>query len=110
MPRRFRMRPGLNEVVLPGGGKILSGTLLEGDQYARWCPQFLMELLDSRPVAESAPLLTEPVETPKFEEINKDVRVLEEVSPDSSVSEDTLEPSFDDLRSAQQNRRTRRRR
>lgn len=49
MARRFVLRPGLQEAKLPGIGTITPGTILEGDQYRQYCPQQLVEVLDSTP-------------------------------------------------------------
>ncbi len=57
--RRFRRREGISDLALPGIGRVRSHHILEGDQWARYCPEFLVEILDSTPV-ESQPVLTEP--------------------------------------------------
>ena len=103
MARRFRVRPGLNEIVLPEVGRIRSGVLLEGEHYAKFCPQYLVEILDSTPIIdEQRPLLVEPKElvepVEESEESKDSPRVLTE---DSSTDGST----FEDLRRAHRSKR-----
>jgi hypothetical protein len=94
----------LDEIVLPETGRVRAGVLLEGEHYARFCPQYLVEILDSTPVIdEQRPLLVEPKElvepVKESEGDGGKTRVLvEEASPAGEVS-------FDDLRKARKSRR-----
>jgi hypothetical protein len=59
--RRFKKRDNLNLVVLPGIGRLRNDQVLEGDEWARYCPQCLVEILDSTspplvPLEAKAPL------------------------------------------------------
>lgn len=55
--RRFRKKPDVTFVVIPGAGRVNEGMVLEGDEYAKFVPSLLVEI----PAAPAAPVLTEPV-------------------------------------------------
>lgn len=60
MARRFRRKAGVHALVLPGHGLVGSETVLEGDDYAKFVPAFLVELLEEpAPVVSDLPLITE---------------------------------------------------
>jgi len=44
MARKFRCRSDMAYVMLAGLGKVSGGRVIEGDQYARLCPQLLEEV------------------------------------------------------------------
>ncbi len=90
MGKRFVLRAGLHVAMIPGLGRVKQGFVVEGEQYARFVPSILTEILDSAPVAapvatilvEPAPILPpppppeplvaempEPVAAPLLEEI-----------------------------------------
>jgi hypothetical protein len=41
----FTLKPGLTSVFLPGVGRVPPGRVLEGDQYRRFVPAFLVEVV-----------------------------------------------------------------
>jgi hypothetical protein len=43
---RFKKRSGTDAVYLPGVGKLRDGQVVAGEQYARYCPQFLERTSD----------------------------------------------------------------
>jgi len=51
MARKFRKRPDLHMVVIPGVGRIRDYQVIEGDAYARYVPHLLEEV----PETPSAP-------------------------------------------------------
>jgi len=50
MARRFRKKAGLGALCLPGVGGIGNDSIVEGDEYARFCPAVLEEVFDEAPV------------------------------------------------------------
>ena len=46
MARRFRKKAGLGVVSLPGMPGLGNDTIVEGDEYARFCPAVLEEVFD----------------------------------------------------------------
>lgn len=69
MPRRFRKKAGLSGALsLPGMPGIGNDTIVEGDEYARFCPAVLEEVFDtSAPRPAVAPVVTAPVPEPEPE-------------------------------------------
>jgi len=59
MPRRFRKRDDLHKVLLPGVGLVRDGRVLEGDEWSRYAPDSLVELLDSTPTGPKPKLLVD---------------------------------------------------
>lgn len=55
MPRKFRKRPELHSCALPGIGVVPEGKILEGDEYAKFCPSLLVEVPESEVVKVAAP-------------------------------------------------------
>jgi hypothetical protein len=55
--RRFKKKPELGFVVIPGLGRVTGDTVLEGDQYAKFCPSLLVEVLDGTKAPTNALLL-----------------------------------------------------
>lgn len=49
MARRYTRKPGLALCVIPGVGAVKEGQVLEGDQYARFCPGKLVEVTGAPP-------------------------------------------------------------
>lgn len=43
---KFALKPGLSLALLPMAGKVAPGMILEGDQYRKFVPQFLVEVVD----------------------------------------------------------------
>jgi hypothetical protein len=71
MARKFRKRSDLHVVILPGVGRMSEGQILTGDDYARFVPHLLEEVLAAGavPMAAVDPGgLTEPAPAPKKEE------------------------------------------
>lgn len=60
MARRFRKKAGLGIVALPGVGGLGNDTVVEGDEYARFCPAILEEIFEAPSV--SKPVFPEPVQ------------------------------------------------
>lgn len=86
MARRFKKKAGLGVVCLPGLPGIGNDTIVEGDEYARFCPAVLEEVFDvvaspklaSKPEAMTAVAkVTSPL-PPPHEELEDDD---EEVEP-----------------------------
>lgn len=76
MARRFRKKAGLGALCLPGVGGIGNDSIVEGDEYARFCPAVLEEVFDeapSKPVAKKvAPPLPPSLDEPEDEPPNMD--------------------------------------
>ena len=47
MARRFKKNPSFNMVSLPGYGALYGDTVIEGDQYAKFCPALLTEVFEA---------------------------------------------------------------
>lgn len=63
MARRFRKKAGIGIVSLPGVAGLGNDTIVEGDEYARFCPVILEEVFDE--VSAPAPAPTpEPAPAP----------------------------------------------
>jgi hypothetical protein len=63
----YKLKPGLTSVFLPGAGKVTTKTVLTGEQYQRFVPQFLVEAPETSPVtggAVSPPPVAVPTLTP----------------------------------------------
>jgi len=75
MARKFRKKPGLGMLSLPGMAGLGNDTIVEGDEYARFCPAVLEEVFDNPPVKKAvkeAPKKAEPKkEEPKKEKLKK---------------------------------------
>jgi hypothetical protein len=82
MARNFKKKDSAGILVLPGYGRVQDNTILSGERFAQFCPQFLEEVSEVQPVAAlieqkpapSAPMLTEelpahPVEKAILEEL-----------------------------------------
>lgn len=53
MARKFRMKDGLSGALsLPGMPGLRVGMVVEGDEYARFCPAVLEEVFEATPVVE----------------------------------------------------------
>lgn len=61
--RRFKKKPELSFVVIPGVGRVSDDRVLEGDQFAKFAPSILVEVLPvpSAPLKEPAPVVSRPV-------------------------------------------------
>lgn len=55
MARRFKKKAGLGIVSLPGVAGLGNDTIVEGDEYARFCPVILEEVFDEVPASKPAP-------------------------------------------------------
>jgi len=42
--RRYTKKPGLAVCMIPGAGRVRDGQILEGDEFARYCPSVLVEV------------------------------------------------------------------
>ena len=62
MARRFKKKAGLGIVSLPGVAGLGNDTIVEGDEYARFCPVILEEVFDEVSASTPAPA---PKPTPK---------------------------------------------
>lgn len=66
--RKFTLKPDLSFAVIPGTGRIVPKQVLEGEQYARFVPSLLVELLEEPKAAPPVPPPPPPaplsVETP----------------------------------------------
>ena len=64
--RRFKKKPELSFVVIPGLGRISDDRVLEGDQYAKFAPSILVEVLPApaAPLKEPAPAVLIPPPPP----------------------------------------------
>lgn len=120
MARKFRCRSGVAYVVIPGLGKVNRGRVIEGDQYARLCPQLLEEVkasdsppvrvasvavpvpppmvVPSRPLfvaAASAPVSVFSPAVPSVVPVSPGVdSIVESESDDDSLDEQIDEPSM----------------
>lgn len=62
----YKLKPGLSSVFLPGAGKVTVKTVLTGEQYQRFVPQFLVEVLEEAVQAPAAPFaVVVPVPEPE---------------------------------------------
>lgn len=55
MPRYFKKNPSMTAVYVPGFGRLMGDTVIEGDQYARFVPSILVEVEAPAPVPAKAP-------------------------------------------------------
>lgn len=79
MARKFRKKPGLGMLSLPGMAGLGNDTIVEGDEYARFCPAVLEEVFDSPPTKQAEKVKPEKVE-PKKEDPKK-AEPVKEVLP-----------------------------
>jgi len=80
---RFRVRSGLNYVVIPEVGRVVAGQILVGGEYLRHCPNLLERLLD----AGAAPVVVAPPEPAPAPPVPKPV-VPAVVVPDLEAAKD----------------------
>lgn len=65
MTRQFRKREDLHLVIIPGMGRLRPNQILSGDQYAKFVPHLLEEVLPAKSVAPVVPAVVAPaVPTP----------------------------------------------
>lgn len=83
MSRKFKMKPELFFVCLPGIGKIRKTDILEGERYAKYCPKFLVEIFE-KPVNRRAIKTKEQLEIkiPILKVEEKPVEISEEIELD----------------------------
>jgi hypothetical protein len=64
MARKFKKNPSMTMVYVPGFGRLMGDTIIEGDQYARFAPAILVEVAEAdlpKPAALPPPPLAVPV-------------------------------------------------
>jgi len=73
MARRFRKKAGLGIISLPGLPGIGDDVVVEGDEYARFCPAVLEEVFDkpAKPAAKKAEAKAPPP-PPEVEEVEEE--------------------------------------
>jgi hypothetical protein len=82
MPKMFKANPGVGTVVLPGVGKVAAGQILVGDEFSRYAPRFLTEVL---PEPASLPLEQSPPPGPQvLVETKKPASVPPQPGPEAS--------------------------
>jgi hypothetical protein len=106
MARKFKKRADLGMVFVPGVGHVRNDQVLEGDQWARFCPSLLVEVLDqdreptvkvkSSPPPKAAPPpppppAPEPEPEPEPEEPLTDEEVVEQLPTEFDDSEEAPE-------------------
>lgn len=64
MARRFKKKAGLGIVSLPGLPGLGNDTVVEGDEYARFCPAILVEVFDEAPAKPAAKPAPAPAPAP----------------------------------------------
>lgn len=47
MARKFKKNPSMTMVYVPGFGRLMGDTIIEGDQYARFAPAILVEVAEA---------------------------------------------------------------
>lgn len=74
MDHRYVLKPGLNALFLPGVGRVSPGQVLEGEQYARFVPNFLAlapgtaaEAIPDPKLATVTPITPAVVPSPRVE-------------------------------------------
>ncbi len=105
MAKSYVKNPNVSEVFLPGIGKLEEGRVLTGDQYAKLCPLYLVELIDGKaPEAVGAVPVTGTITSPQLNEqlpvggvvpVEPPKQVLTETQPQGDapeVSEDEKSP------------------
>ena len=73
MAHRYKKRADKDGVYLPGVGKLRDGQVVEGEQYARYCPQFLeptTEAVTAGKAAVAPPPPPAPVPEPEVVELS----------------------------------------
>jgi len=82
--RRFKKKPELTFVLIPGVGLVKGEEILAGDKYARFCPSLLVEL-----PAETAPM---PVLAPASAPVTTDAEVVAAVQAHEETASAPLVP------------------
>jgi hypothetical protein len=66
--RKFTLKPGLSFAVIPGTGRVSPKQVLEGEQYARFVPSLLAEVLvEPAPIAPPLVVRPPPLPAPRVE-------------------------------------------
>jgi hypothetical protein len=85
---KYRKRPELYTCVIPGVGVIPDGKILEGEEYAQYCPGLLEKVEEpSKPKPAPAPATVPDIPVEKVEkaeepkEVSKEVETEEEKKP-----------------------------
>jgi hypothetical protein len=86
MTKRYVKNASLDEVYLPGVGRITNGRVLMGDEYGRFSPRYLTEVpehpqglpLESTQPRRGPSLLTEPTNSPAVPMPSPELPKLEE--------------------------------
>lgn len=73
--KSYKVKPGTDVAFIPGVGKITEGTILMGDEYAKFAPRLLVEVptvaaqvpLESTEPSRGPVPLTEPAPAPHVE-------------------------------------------
>ena len=74
MGRRFRKKAGLGIISLPGLPGLGEDVIVEGDEYARFCPAVLEEVFDAptKPAAKKIEKVATPPPPPPEPEVEED--------------------------------------
>lgn len=65
MARKFKKNPSMTMVYVPGFGRLMGDTIIEGDQYARFAPAILVEVAEADlPKVPAPPLAAVEVPAP----------------------------------------------
>lgn len=96
MARRFRKKPGLGIVSLPGLAGLGNDTIVEGDEYARFCPVILEEVFDEVPVSAPSPApKPAPAPAPAPSSASEDKVAAGESVPAAEGEEELEAPSLE---------------
>lgn len=78
MTRKFKMKAGLQGALsLPGLPGVIPGVVVEGDEYARFCPAVLEEVVESGPEIAVAVSATAPVSAPESASVPPEASVTQ---------------------------------
>lgn len=82
MTRQFRKREDLHLVIIPGMGRLRPNQILSGDQYAKFVPHLLEEVLPAKSAAPVVPAAVAPAPAAPVPEL-----VVKKSSPPPVVEE-----------------------
>lgn len=83
MAKSYVKNPSVSNVFLPGIGKLMDGRVLVGDEYAKFCPQFLVEVRDGKSASPEALSTTGAV--PMTPTVTAAPMITEQLPPGGSV-------------------------